>query len=363
MLPISSPLAELYRGQDVPLANYHGALAPEKFSDPETEHTAVRRSAGVFDFSFRAKFTARGADRVRFLHGMVSNDVKGLRPGQGMYAALLDVRGHILADLRVFADEDQLIVDTDADLIEKALRALDHYNIGGRVPLERAPLFALSFEGPQSRGTLEAILGAPLGPLGELSFITTDYLGRRAQVVKANNTGEEGYEVWAEEEAIRSLWRAAQEREPKGAPLLCGTMALETLRIEAGIPRYGSELGEDTLPLEAGIMNALSFTKGCYVGQEIVERARSRGHVNWKLVGLVADSASPPAPGTKLISNGKEIGEVTSACLSPTLGKNLALAYVRREASDPGTTLTLASGDTAQVTPLPFYQARAAPRA
>src|SRR6266567_3881351 len=128
-----------------------------------------------------------------------------------------------------------------------------------------------------------------------------------------------------------------------------------TLRIEAGIPRYGAELGEDTLPLEAGLLNALSFTKGCYIGQEIVERTRSRGHVNWMLVGLFVEASAPPAPGEKLFSTGRELGEVTSSCFSPTLGKTLALAYARREVSEPGTEFTLGCGGKAWAAALPFY--------
>jgi folate-binding protein YgfZ len=143
----------------------------------------------------------------------------------------------------------------------------------------------------------------------------------------------------------------------------CGTRALETLRIEAGIPRYGQELGEDTIPNEAELWNALSFNKGCYVGQEIVERARSRGHVNWKLVGLVVESETPPPPGEKLVREGKEVGEVTSSCVSPTLARTIALAYLRREVSEPGTKLEFASGPAAEVVGLPFYQRAPTPRA
>jgi folate-binding protein YgfZ len=136
--------------------------------------------------------------------------------------------------------------------------------------------------------------------------------------------------------------------------LPCGGEALESLRIEAGIPRYGTELGEDVIPLEAGLLNALSFNKGCYIGQEIVERARSRGHVNWKLTGLVVNSEQPPTPGEKAVVEGREVAEITSSCVSPTLGKTIALAYVRREFSEPGAKLTFASGVTAEVAALPF---------
>ena len=185
---------------------------------------------------------------------------------------------------------------------------------------------------------------------------STNYAGFPAQVVCASATGEEGYEVWTGAKGLPAIWGAACGQAPTYGTLPCGTQALETLRIEAGIPRYGQELGEDTIPNEAGLWDALSFSKGCYVGQEIVERARSRGHVNWVLMGLVMESETPPAAGEKLAREGREIGEVTSSCVSPTLGKAIALAYLRREVAEPGTKLEFSSGAAAQVVSLPFYQ-------
>ena len=190
----------------------------------------------------------------------------------------------------------------------------------------------------------------------EYDHFATNYAGFPAQVVCASSTGEEGYEVWTGAKGLTAIWGAACGQAPTYGMLPCGTRALETLRIEAGIPRYGQELGEDTIPNEAGLWNALSFSKGCYVGQEIVERARSRGHVNWVLMGLVLESETPPAAGEKLAREGREIGEVTSACVSPTLGKAIALAYLRREVAEPGTKLEFSSGAAAQVVSLPFYQ-------
>ena len=149
-----------------------------------------------------------------------------------------------------------------------------------------------------------------------------------------------------------------------GVASACGSEALESLRIEAGIPRYGPDFAEDTLPLEAGLLNALSFNKGCYIGQEIVERARSRGHVNWKLVGLrFSAEAAVPVPGEKLHPlTVPRLGEVTSACLSPALDRPLALAYVRREVSEPGTHVTSTAGATVEVAALPFVTSHAAGR-
>ncbi len=353
---IQSPLADYHLSHGATLAEYHGAIVPARFSNSHDEHQAVRTAAGLFDFSFRAKFAMKGRDRVRFLHRIVSNDVKSLAAGQGVYATLLNAQGQILADLRIYAADDRLLVDTDADLRPKAFELLRRYIIGDQVELEPLDLYALAFEGPRAPGLLEKTLHIDLPALKEFEHFATNYAGFPVRVVRASNGGEEGYEVWVGAKGMMGLWGAACGQAPSYDMLPCGTEALESLRIEAGIPRYGSELGEDTLPLEANLLNALSFSKGCYVGQEIVERARSRGHVNWKLVGMIVDSNQPPAPGEKLVLDETEVGEITSSCVSPTLLKTLALGYVRREHSQAGTKLRTALGFAAEVADLPFYR-------
>ena len=353
---LRSPLADYHVSQGAILGEYHGAVVPARFSNPRDEHVAVRTASGLFDFSFRAKFAMTGEHRVRFLQGMVTNDVKNLTPGHGTYATMLNAQGHILADVRIYCAEDRFLIDTDADLRAKAMQSLQRYIIADRVALEPLPLSALAFQGPRARPLLEKTLHVDLPALEEFDHFSSNYAGFPVRVVRASNTGEEGYEVWVGVKGLAGVWGAACGQAPTYDMLPCGSEALETLRIEAGIPRYGAELAEDTLLLEAGLLNAVSFTKGCYLGQEIVERARSRGHVNWKLVGLTVDSAQAPAPGEKLIAGEKEIGEITSSCVSPSLGKTIALAYVRREVAETGTRLVLTSGVPAAVTALPFYQ-------
>jgi len=351
-----SPLADDHLASGATLAAYHGAEVPLRFGGARSEHQVVRTATGLFDFSFRTKFALAGEHRVRFLHRIVSNDIKNLSAGQGTYATLLNAQGRILADLRIYADADRLWIDTDADLAEKAMTTLKRYIIGDRVDIEPSELCAVALQGPQSRKALNELLGSGVAPLErEMDHCVVEREGQRARAARLSSTGEEGYEVWLATEAIVGLWRAAHSVD-RGSPVIpCGSEALESLRIEAGIPRYGQELAEDTLPLEAGLLNALSFNKGCYIGQEIVERTRSRGHVNWKLMGLRLEADAPvPAPGESVTADAKSIGEVTSACFSPTLGRPLALAYVRREVSEPGTELALASGAIAEVSQLPF---------
>jgi glycine cleavage system T protein len=354
--PSPSPLADAHISRGAILAEYHGALVPLRFSGAVAEHQAVRQSAGVFDFSFHAQFAVKGDDRARFLHRIVSQDIKILSPGQGTYATLLNAQGHILADFRVYCTTDYFLIDTDSDLRDKTMQALARYIIGDRVQLEAVQMFALAIQGAKSGAFLEKALHADLPQLQEYGHIVTTFSGMPVRAVRATSTGEEGYELWAETKDSAGIWEACCAQASIDRVLCCGTEALESLRIEAGIPRYGPDMGEDTLPLEAGLLGALSFNKGCYVGQEIVERARSRGHVNWKLAGLFIEGAAVPAPGEKLLSAGKEIGEVTSVCASPTLKGTIALAYLRREVSEPGTKLALASGANAEVTSLPFYK-------
>lgn len=356
--PVRSPLFALHVSQGATLGEYHGALVPARFTDPAKEHRSARQSAGLFDFSFRAKFALTGQDRARFLHRIISNDVKSLTPGQGTYATLLTAQGHIVADFQISCAEDSLLLETDADLRDKTVQALGRYIIGDRVQIEALDLFALAVQGPRSRSTIEQSLKVKLPDLAEHGHMSCQFKGHSVVVVRASSTGEKGYEIWAAAEGVKKIWESALASTDEMLP--CGTEALESLRIEAGIPRYGPDFGEDTLPLEAGLLNALSFTKGCYIGQEIVERARSRGHVNWKLVGLVVDAPQPPLAGEKFLSEGKEIGEVTSSCVSPTLSRTIALGYARREVSEPGTKLKLASGVAVEVAALPFYRPSAA---
>ncbi len=336
-----------------PEMEYHGARLRASYAGPVAEHLAVRSAAGLFELPFRRMFSARGSDRTRFLHSMTTNDVKGLTPGHSLYAAMLDIRGHILADLDIYCEEDQFLIATGADLIEKALATLSKYNIGGRVPLERLPLAAISIEGPKAKSILNGVLQTPLPGPGEFNAAT--FAGQPLRLMRAGSTGEEGYELWVAPGELEPLRSTLLEKGEAQGLALCGPLALETLRIEAGIPEYGSELAEDTLPLEAGLLNALSFTKGCYIGQEIVERARSRGRVNWKLAGLFVETPEAPAPGEKILKEGNAVGEITSSCVSPSLAKTLAMAYLRREMAEPGTRLALASGAGAEVTSLPFY--------
>ncbi len=356
----NSPLNDYHVSQGATLAEYHGVTVPARFTDAKAENLAVRNASGLFDFSFRGKFQLKGRDHAKLLQRLVSNDVKKLTPGQGTYATLLNAQGHIVVDLRLYCAEDSFFADVEFDLRDKAIQSFRRFIIADQVELEALDLYALAFQGPRSKGLLEKTLHIDLPVMNEFDHFATNYAGFQARVVRATSTGEEGYEVWVNAAGMEAIWGAACGQAPTYDMLCCGADALESLRIEAGIPRYGSELGEDVIPLEAGLLNALSFNKGCYIGQEIVERARSRGHVNWKLTGLILDSAEVPAPGLKAVVEGREVAEITSACVSPSLGKTIALGYLRKEYLEPGSKLTFTSGVSATSAALPFIGQAAA---
>ncbi len=332
---------------------YHGWEIPENFGSVEAEYQALRRAAGIVDLSFRGKLVATGEDRARFLQGMVSNDVEQLQPGQGNYCFLLNAQGHILADLNVLVQPERLLLDCEPFLTEELRTTLERYIIMDEVELEdrSAHLGTLAVEGPATPQVVSAALGVdelPAEPLAHLSPDgNPDFL-----LVRTALTGE-GFWIVAPVERLPELWQALVEaaRPLGGRPV--GFAALEVARIEAGTPRYGADIEENNIPQETGQFRALSFTKGCYLGQEIVERVRSRGKVNRKMVGLVAPAGAPLRVGMKIAAGDRDIGRVTSAAHSFALGKPIALAYLRHEFSQPGAQVQV-EGMTAEVSPLPF---------
>lgn len=352
-----SPLEAAYKELGAQFARVRGSLVPERFAEVAAECRAVRSCAGVIDRTDRAHLTASGPDARSFLHRMLSNDVNSLGPGQGCYATLLNPQGQMLADLYVFQLDDHLLLETDISSKLRARETLEKFVIADDVTLDdrSQQLAALSVDGPAA-GRLLAAAGAVAVPGKELNHTWAKLGDAPVLVVRLSETGEEGYRLIFVVEYAQNVWDAlvAQEKTVAWKPV--GHAAWNILRTEAGIPWYGVDMDERTLPPEAGLeARAISYDKGCYVGQEIIERIRSRGHVNRRLAGLTLSGALPAA-GAKLTTNGKEVGTITTAVDSPTLGRAIALGYVRREHLQPGTRLALESGATAEVAPLPFYQ-------
>jgi folate-binding protein YgfZ len=307
----------------------------------DAQYRQLREECGLLDRSQRGKLLARGAEAAEYLQGQLTNDVEGLAPGEGQYAALLDRKGHIQGDMRVLRlAPDEVWIDTEPEALEAVRRHLETYKIGREVEIadltaERA---LLSLIGPRSA---EIAATAALPP----------YACEEATVggVECLTVGTgDGIDLIAEAAEADRLHEALLAA---GAAEI-STEAAEVLRIEAGTPRFGAEMSAETMPAEAGIVErAVDFEKGCYIGQEPVARLHYRGKPNRRLRGLALSAPVPPGTGLRL--GEKEVGRVGSACVSPARGP-IALAIVRREA-EPGAELAAGeAGVTARVVDLPF---------
>jgi folate-binding protein YgfZ len=336
------------------LAPFEGLSLAAHFGDPEREWRAAREGAAVVPALYRRLIGASGDDRVAFLQGMLSNDVKALAAGQGVYAAVLDQTGKVATDLRVYADPQRLLLDVVAWRAALLRERLEKYLVADDVELEdltdELPLVQL--EGPLSTAIAREALGLDALPSEPLAHVAASFQGAAVRVVRASEVWRDGVLICGPSARLGALLDACQE----AGATLAGMQALDTLRIEAGIAWPGRDMDDATLIMETGREAAVSFNKGCYLGQEVVERIAARGHVNRRLSGLQLDADALPAPRTPLLADGREVGYVTSATHSPLLGRAIALAYIHRKHWAPGERLRVGESD-ATVVALPFDRA------
>ena len=358
---------ELHHSLGARFGELNGQPMVLDYGDWRAEYAAFRQTAGVMDLSFRSRVCLVGADRVRFLHGQVTNDVKKLRPGDGCYAAITTAKGKMESDLNILCLADELLLDFEPGLTAKISERLEKYIVADDVQvMDVAGHYGLlSVQGPLAEKSVRALgLSAdiPATRLGSVKIADTTlgeiYLannprlsGWRGERPREPETDQAaalhsmgGFDLYVPVNSLAAvadkLIAAAKESGGRAA----GWTAFETARIEAGIPRFGADMNETHLPLECGIENrAVVYNKGCYIGQEIINRVHSFGHVTKELRGLrlAGDLSGLPGGGEKLFQEGKEVGYITSAMRSPALGANIALGYVRREANQIGVELTL----------------------
>jgi len=345
-----------YKAGEYKASEYRGATTAARFGDPQAEFAALRGGCGVYDLGFRAKISLTGGDRVRWLNGMTTNNVRDLSVGHGVYAFLLNPQGHILGDVFAYNLGDSITVDTDCGQVEKILATFDHFIIMDDVEVTNLSeqLTALGVAGPKCREVLTAA-GFVIPEMQALRVTSVMWQGTECRLVRGeglehDSLNRDSYEIWLAPARVRALWDALLAA---GATPV-GSEALELQRIVSGIPRYGVDIRERDLPQETEQARALNFNKGCYVGQEIVERIRSRGAVHRKFTGFVAEGAAQIAAGTKIVAGEKEVGEITSAASLQLRGgnKTVALGYIRREVGVPGHEVTI-GGAKANVVQLP----------
>jgi folate-binding protein YgfZ len=326
---------------------------PAHFGKVTDEFGALRSTCGVYELPQRVKMLLTGSDRVRWLNGMVTNNVRDLAQNHGVYAFLLNPQGHILGDLVAFQRGESLLVESDRAQLAKILATFDHYIIMDDVQVAdiSESLASIGVTGPKSGEMLFAV-GIQLPPMRAQVVADLSWRDIPVSVVHGGDDAFPSYEIWIAPEHIPSLRDALQNA---GATLV-GQDALELYRVAMGVPLYGKDIRERDLPQETEQQHALNFSKGCYVGQEIVERIRSRGSVHRKFTGFKVDGA-PPAVGTKIQAQGKDVGEITSSSAIPGPGgeQAVALGYLRRELAGPGKELD-AAGSRVTVSELPFRE-------
>jgi len=377
-LTVLQAQVEALRPQTV--GEYRGATVAARFSDREAEFAALRASCGVYDLGYRAKISLTGGDRVRWLNGMVTNNVRDLQPGHGVYAFLLNPQGRILGDLYGYNRGDSIVVDTDRSQVEKILATFDHYiimddvevkelfsrdegvrgsaspdaipNQGAADASSAKPITALGIAGPKARKVLAAS-GIQIPEMQPLEITeakcTCGCECTTCPVVRGDDPTVESYELWLAPADVKKTWAALVQH---GATPV-GSEALELWRIVSGTPLYGVDIRERDLPQETEQSRALNFSKGCYIGQEIVERIRSRGAVHRKFCGFSADSNAGMTPGANVSFADKAVGEITSVASLGAGQPLLALGYIRREVAVPGKEV-LIGASRAEVRELPF---------
>ena len=316
-----------------PVVLHHGDLAGE--------YGALREGAMLVDRGIRGRMRVGGTKAAELITGMVTNDVLALRSGMGQYAAALSPKGKIVADPRIFAHDDHLLIDIPPRAWAGWVALVQKY-----VNPRLAPYADVSSEirdigifGRGSRRITAAVTGIAVEQLAALQpyhHISTDSDGHRLTVARSNEIGLEGYDIFLPAARFEPIWQRAIEVGARPG----GLLAWEIARVEACRPEWGLDMDDSTIPQEANFdeLEAISYTKGCYIGQEVVARVHFRGHVNKHLRGLIFGQAEPPPPGALLFDSAeKQVGDVRSSALSPRRGA-VALAMVRREV-EPGAVL------------------------
>jgi len=333
------------------LFDHSAALSPDRAEGAAALESVGFKGPGVIEVS--------GNDRISFLHNILTNDIKSLSPGKGIPACLLNAQAKIIAPINVLCFDQFLWLAFDYPLKNKLFEAINKLIITEEVELKDKSdeLKLISIHGPKANGLLKALFKKE-PPSKMLSHERAAIDSISAVLIRINLTGEIGYGLLAPKSEASAV-KLAIERIGASFDLTeIHSDALETLRIEAGIPRYGIDFDESHIPLEVRLDQTISFTKGCFPGQEIIARLDARGGVVKKLVGLVLKGEMAPQKNARILKDGMEVGSITSAVFSPTLKKLIALGFLKKECWTSGTDLTVEREGLqipAHAASLPFY--------
>jgi folate-binding protein YgfZ len=363
---MSAALHEFHASLNANFSSVNGVEVVNDYGDHLAEYAALRQTAGVIDLSVRSRLCLTGADRKKFLNGQVTNDVVKLQAGQGCYAAIINAKGKMQSDLYIYNLENELLLDFEPGYSDAIFQRLDKYIIADDVQVtDVAPHYGLlSVQGPKAAETIQKLelgLAIPNAPLA-FSHVNHPMLGE-LYLAQNGRIGTSGFDLFVPVNSLGAVADKLIAAAKEFGGRACGWRTLEIARIEAARPRFGVDMDENNLPPETGAEGRMiSYTKGCYIGQEVIARIRTYGQVAKAMRGLKLNSTGEQLPqkGDKLFLGEKEVGYITSATLSPGLNGPIALAYVRREANKIGTTLTLKTSAMVidcTITEVPFIAA------
>jgi len=330
------------------------------YGDPKAEHDRVRTDVGLVDLSFCGAIKLGGAEAIPFFNGLITNDVKTLKDGHGMQAAFLTAHGKVSGLCRVLAFDGEYLIINEPQTHEKIYNTLFPFSYAGdfKVSDVSDEYRILSVQGRKALLVMKEVCFEPVPALEAHGWIRTIIAGHETLVVRADRAGEIGYDILAPSTGLADVWDFVLLKGAFHSITPFGLDALNSLRVEAGIPIYGVDVDENNMMLETGLNAAVSLTKGCYKGQEAVAMATYRGHVSKLLSGLILSGDELPSPGARIFKEDKDVGYITSAIRSSTIEKIIALGYVKYGVFDPGTALQVRSESqtlSAVVVALPFY--------
>ncbi len=356
-----TPLKDKLREHGATFEERFGAEMAWSFGSPEDEADGVRSAAGLIDLSSHGAIRVGGKEAIQFLNGLVTNDVKTLEKGKGMSAAFLTGHGKVRALCRVLNLGEEYLILTDPQTHEKVFKYVFPFSYAGDFKVEDVSeeYRMLSVQGPNSLLVMKETCFEPVPELGENDWIETIMGGHKVLVVKHSHTGEAGFDILCPANGLSDIWDFLLLKGGYHSLAPFGLGALEILRVEAGKPLYGIDVDESNMMLETGLSDAVSFTKGCYTGQEAVAMATYRGHVSKRLSGLILESSIALSGGEKVLKAGKEIGRITSGLSSRRVGSTIALAYLKYGFFEVGTELEVeveGQATSARVVELPFYK-------
>jgi folate-binding protein YgfZ len=344
-------LHDFHQSRGALFSSQNGFEAVGSYGSTEKEYLGLTTGCALIDLGFRSRICLLGADREKFLHGQVTNEILRLPPNGGTYAALVTAKGKLQCDLFIYKLAGELLLDFEPGLTRAITARLEKYIIAEDVQiLDVAPHYGLlSVQGPGSAAALRSLQLAGSAPEAPLTWKITTVAAGDLYVINNPRFGLAGYDLFIPNaELLQIANRLAEVTQ------CAGLDACEIARIENAIPRFGIDMDESNLAPEALAGNAISYAKGCYIGQEVIARIRTYGQVAkaLRLIRLPDELQTLPSPGEKLFKDGKEAGYITSSTLSPKYGGKVALGYVRKEANAPGEKLRFGSpeGGVAQIT-------------